>query len=163
MDSTTERRIQALLKAFTEPVYALVTGTNAITSSTSLVDITGLVIPVLPNSIYEVDSQITIQSSTIDGVKVGIGLTNSSGATIEAQWWSGNDTAGTYMNAPDRITVFNTPSRTILGAGDIGLSIIKGTFTTGSTNGNVSLKHLKVTSGTSTVFVGSFLKVMRIS
>jgi len=40
--------------------------------------------------------------------------------------------------------------------------IIKGIFTTGLNAGNFTIKHAKVTSGTSTVFINSFLKVTRI-
>lgn len=41
--------------------------------------------------------------------------------------------------------------------------IIKGRVTTAGNAGNLTVQHTKITSGTSTIFIGSFLKVTRIN
>lgn len=62
-----------------------------------------------------------------------------------------------------RISALNTaasPFMTVNGDGGI---LIKGIITTGANAGNMTIKHLKVTSGTSTVRINSFLKVAQIA
>jgi hypothetical protein len=41
--------------------------------------------------------------------------------------------------------------------------LIKGIISTNGDTGNLTIKQLKVTSGTATVYVGSYLKVTRIN
>ena len=63
-----------------------------------------------------------------------------------------------------RISALNTATALYLAtSAQTGGVVIKGRVTTGANAGNFTISHLKLTSGTSTVLVGSFLKVTRIN
>ena len=64
----------------------------------------------------------------------------------------------------ERISALNTASGTCMttSASTVGSVVIRGIITT-TGSGNFTISHLKVTSGTSTVKIGSYLKVTRIA
>ena len=63
-----------------------------------------------------------------------------------------------------RLAALNTASSAFLTtSAQSGQVLIKGLVFTTTNAGNLTIQHLKFTSGTSTVKVGSFLKVVRIA
>jgi hypothetical protein len=141
------------------PVYARVTGSNATTTSTSLVDVTGLSVALAANSVYEFVANITGNGADANGVKFGVNY-SAAGATVEAGIYA--DVAGTGTRTR-RINALNsaTAQAFFTSSNDVA-ALIQGTITTGVNAGNVTIQHLKVTSGTSTIYIGSYLKVTKI-
>lgn len=135
-----------------------VTGSNATTTGQSLVDITGLSIALLANTVYEFEAVLSVQSSSTAGNGYGIQF-SAAGATIEAQA-TGTLAAATQKTA--RINAFNTAATPFVTVAATGGIIIKGVIAVGANAGTLSARHLKVTSGTSTVFINSFVKVRAI-
>ncbi len=144
------------------PVYARVTGSNVTTTGQVLVDITGLSIPLLANVTYDFEANLTVDTSAdTTGTRYGVQFSQA-GAAVEATAISTKtNTAATNV---ERINALNTATSVAsLTTSDInGGVLIKGILTVGATAGNLTIQHLKVTSGTSTVFINSFLRVIRI-
>jgi hypothetical protein len=140
------------------PAYSRVTGSNATTTGQALADIAGLSLALLANSVYEFEACLSVQSSSTAGNGYGVNF-SAAGATVEGQ------IQGTLTATSDktlRISALNTaasPYCTIAGTGAVNL---KGIITVGANAGNITIKHLKVTSGTATVFINSYLKVTKI-
>lgn len=143
------------------PVYAQVTGSNATTTGQALVDVTGLSVALTTNAVYEFEAVMSCQTSAVTtGTAYGVNY-SAAGASVEASI-SGSSTSTAMKNL--RISALNSATALYLAtSGQTGGIIIKGRVTTGANAGNLTIQHLKLTSGTSTVFVGSFLKVTRIS
>lgn len=144
------------------PVYARVTGSNATTSSTSLVDITGLSIALAANCVYEIEvCLLTGTSAVTTGTKYGVNYSAAGAAVFAGYSGTTTDTS----NVTNRMTALNTGTSTFMttSASTNGSFLLKGIVTTGANTGNVTAQHLKVTSGTSTVFIGSYMKITRIS
>lgn len=141
---------------------ARVTGSNATTTGQTLVDITGLSVALDANAVYKYETSLSIGTSAVTtGTRYGINY-SAAGATIEGGY---QGTTTDTSNNTNRINAFNT-------AGDIFLtttSSTNGNFTsqgivrTGANAGNLTVQHLKVTSGTSTVFIDSYLIVTKIA
>lgn len=141
------------------PVYARVTGSNATTTGQALVDIAGLSIPLTTNAIYEISGMLSVSTTGTAGVQYGLNY-SVAGGTVEAQL-SGSLTS--TATKTERISVLNAASTAYLTtSGQTGGIIIRGIITTGANAGNLTVKFLKVTSGTATVFQNSVLKVTRI-
>lgn len=142
---------------------AVVAGSDATTTGQALVDITGLALGVVHASTYEIEAVLqTLASADVNGVQVGINVTQTP-VTVQATV-TGNTTTttiaeiGLQANNTAAATVFNTTS-----AGK-GLIIIKGFVVTHATlDGTLSIQHLKPTSGTSTIKVGSSLKLRKVA
>jgi len=145
----------------TASVYALVSGSNATTTGQALVDITGLSIALSANAVYEYQAVLSVLTSAVTtGVQYGVNYSAAGGA-VEGQL-IGSSTATATKS--ERVSALNTASGTYLTtSGQNGQVLMKGIITTGVNAGNFTVKHLKVTSGTSTVRINSFLKVTRIS
>lgn len=85
--------------------------------------------------------------------------TGTAGASVEAQ------ITGTLAAATQKTTRINalnsaaSPFVTVAASGGI---LIKGIIVTGANAGNLVIQHLKVTSGTATVHINSFLKAVKI-
>ena len=143
------------------PVYARVTGSNAATTGQALVDITGLTAPLIANAVYEFEAVLSVSTSAVTtGTAYGVNY-SAAGASIESQI-TGASTATASKTL--RISAFNSATALYLAtSGQTGGVIIKGTVTTGANAGNLTIQHLKLTSGTSTVFINSSLKVTRIN
>jgi len=138
--------------------YARVTGSNVTTSSTSLADITGLSVALAANSIYEFEACLSVASSSSAGNKYGVNF-SAAGATVEGQESGMN--AATGMRTA-RISALNTAGSVMPVAAADAAVRLHGIVSTGDNAGNLTVQHLKVTSGTATVYVNSFLKVTRI-
>ena len=143
-----------------QATFARVTGSDVTTTGQSLVDITGLSIALTTNAVYEIEANLSVLTSAVTtGTQYGIQY-SAAGAAIEAQV-TGSLTSTAAKT--ERISALNTATTAFLttSAQNGGIRIT-GIVTTGANAGNLTVRHLKVTSGTSTVRINSFLKVTRI-
>lgn len=142
------------------PVYAQVTGSNATTTGQALVDITGLSVACVANATYEFEAVMSCQTTAVTtGTAYGVNY-SAAGAAVEAQIIGSSTSTATKTL---RINALNSATALYLAtSAQTGGIIIKGRLTTGANPGNITAQHLKLTSGTSTVMIGSFLKVTRI-
>lgn len=138
--------------------YARVQGANATTTTQALSDIAGLSLALLANTRYEFEAILEVQSSSTAGNQYGVQF-SAAGATVHAQI-SGTLAAATSRS--DRISALNTATPTYVTAGATGGIRIHGVIVVGANPGTLTIRHLKVTSGTATVFVESFLKARPI-
>lgn len=145
-----------------KPVTKLVAGSDATTTGQSLVDITGLSIPLVINATYEFEAILACTTTAVTtGTKYGVQYSVAGGAVVSQISGALTTTTG---NGSELITALNTANATALlttSAQSGGVRIF-GTVTTGANAGNLTIQHLKVTSGTSTVKIGSYLKARRI-
>lgn len=142
------------------PVYARVTGSDVTTTGQTLVDITGLSVPLTTNAVYQIEANLSVLTSAVTtGTQYGIQYSVAGGG-VEAQV-TGSLTSTAAKT--ERISALNTATTAFLttSAQNGGIRIT-GIVTTGANAGNLTVRHLKVTSGTSTVRINSFLKVTRI-
>ncbi len=135
---------------------------DATTTGQALVDVTGLTAAVVHGAVYEIEAHLlTVASADTNGFEAGINVTQTP-VTVEATA-TGNTTTTTIasvgIQANNTATAaFNTTS------GGKGHLLIKGFVTTHATlDGTLSIQHLKVTAGTSTIKAGSTLKVRRVA
>ena len=139
-----------------------VAGTNYVTpTGQALTDITGLSVALTTNAVYEFEAVLSVSTSAVTtGTAYGVNY-SAAGGTVEAQiTGASTSTASKTL----RINALNSATALYLAtSAQTGGVIIKGRITTGANAGNLTIQHLKLTSGTSTVFIGSFLKVVRIS
>lgn len=142
-------------------VYSRVTGSDASTTGQALVDITGLSNALVANAVYEFEA---VMSCTVSAVTTGISYGvqfSAAGATVEANISAASSTTATKT---ERISAFNAATTAFLASsGQSGGVNIRGTIVTGANPGNLTIRHLKITSGTSTVRINSFLRTIRIS
>jgi hypothetical protein len=140
-----------------------VTTTDATTTGITLTNVTGLVTSTLSlSTTYEFEAVLMCTTTAVaTGTKYGVNV--SVAPTLILAQFSGavtSTTGGittTNTNAASSATTFLTT------ASQSGIIIIKGMFTTAGTGSPVfSIQHLKVTSGTSTVKVGSTLRVKKV-
>jgi len=155
-DNTTALATTAFVQSET-PTYSRVTSTVT-NLTTTLTDITGLSFAATTNAVYEFEAVLSVQSSTTNGNAYAVNY-SAAGATVEAQI-TGTLAAATQKTL--RISALNNAATPFVTAVITGGILIKGIFTTGANAGNFTIQHYKVTSGTSTVFANSFLKVTRI-
>jgi hypothetical protein len=142
------------------PVYARVTGSNATTTGQALVNITGLSIALTTNATYEFEAVLSVSTSAVTtGTAYGVNY-SAAGATVEAHiTGASTSTASKTL----RINALNTATALYLAtSAQTGGILIKGIVTTGANAGNFTISHLKLTSGTSTVFINSYLSCTRI-
>lgn len=142
------------------PVYARVTGSNATTTGQALVNVTGLSIALVINATYEFEAVLSVSTSAVTtGTAYGVNYSVAGGA-VEAQiTGASTSTASKTL----RINALNTATTLYLAtSAQTGGVVIKGIVTTGANAGNFTISHLKLTSGTSTVFINSYLKATRI-
>lgn len=143
------------------PRYARVTGSNVTTTGQTLEDITGLSISLEANTTYEFEAVLScLTSADTTGTSYGVNY-SAAGAAVEGQI-SGSFTATAAKVL--RISALNTAYGAFLTtSAQSGGVILKGIVTTAAQTGNFTVKHLKVASGTSTVYIGSYLKVVKIA
>ncbi len=140
-----------------------VSGSNATTTGTSLTDVTGLVTGTLSTSSnYEFEAVLWCTTSAVTtGTKYGVNVTGTGSPAAYAVYMgavtstTGATTSTNALNTGDATAFLTTSAAN-------GMIIIKGIFVTGTGSPAFSIKHLKVTSGTSTVKVGSTLRIRKI-
>lgn len=137
--------------------YARVSGANVTRTAQTLADITGLTIPLLANSVYDVQVCLSVASSSTAGNGYALAY-SAAGASVEGQI-SGTLAAATQKTM--RIASFAASQTFVTVAADGGIWI-QAIVTTGANAGNLSAQHLKVTSGTSTVYINSYIRAIKI-
>ncbi len=140
--------------------YLKVVTSAATTTGQSLVDITGLVSGTLTNSAtYEIEAVLNVTNSAdTNGQEFGIGAGGTGSAAVVNVILTGTTTttAATAQTINAVATASSAMNSTSAATGTI---IIKGFVTTRSTGtATISVTHLKPTSGTSSVNVGSVLR-----
>lgn len=140
--------------------FVRVYGGNFVTSSTSAVDVPGLIWAASANSLYEVDVFLAGRSSSSAGSKADI---NFSAAGATGTWIEFEDlsTLATFIN----VNVIGTMSAGGIWTAttaDQGL-IINAMVKTGVNAGNITVQALKITSGTLTIYSGSVMKVKKVN
>lgn len=142
------------------PFYRRVSGSNATTTGQSLVDVPGLSATLAPSAVYEVEINLTVSTSAVTtGVQYAVNYT-AAGATFEGIV-EGSTTS--TASRKDRYSTLNANSPTLLTTSGMSGGVrITGAIITGANAGDIRVRHLKVTSGTSTVFINSFMKLTRI-
>lgn len=146
--------------ALAKSAFARVTGSNATTTGQSLTNITGLSVALIANAVYEFEGVLSVSTTAVTtGTAYGVQY-SAAGATIEAHI-TGSSTSTAAKT--ERISALNTATGAYLTtASQTGGMKIFGIIATGANAGNLTIQHLKLTSGTSTVFINSYLKVTRI-
>lgn len=129
------------------------------TTGQALADIADLSIALLANSVYEFAAILTVASSSTAGNQYGVQF-SAAGATINAQI-SGTLAAATARS--DRINALNTATPAYVTSGASGGIVIQGIIVVGANAGNLTIRHLKATSGTATVHAQSYLKALKIA
>jgi len=135
-----------------------VAGSDFTTSSTSLVDITGLVSGTLATAtLYEVDAQLYCNSSSTAGMAVGV--QQSGGGSGQIGVWAGSATNAAATGISISSNALNTAGAPCLLVNGDGMISFKGFIKTGSTGSpTISCKALKTTSGTAKVYIGSVFR-----
>lgn len=129
-------------------------GSNFTTTSTSLVDVTGLITPTLANSTtYEIEVEGSAQSSSAAGLKFGI---HGGGSGSAATCFCVGQSAAVVFSLP----AIDTANNNALLTGTTQQVIrVRGFVTTRSTGtATISFQVQKQTSGTATVFQRTQLK-----
>jgi len=144
------------------PTYARVTTSDVTETGQALADITGLSVALAASAVYEFEANLPCAGDTgTDGNAYGVNFSGAAGATLEASLYA--PPTSTTMKT-ERINALNTASSAYFTtASQSGGVLIKGIISTNGDTGNLTIKQLKVVSGTATVYVGSYLKVTRIN
>ena len=138
--------------------FVRVTSSDFTTTSSSLVDITGLTFAALANSKYEIESVLSGSSSDANGVKVAISFSaaGSSGSFVTVGGISGGASAsGNTVGTAEPTGYWGF-------AGTTSGIWIKAIVVIGVNAGNITTQVLKVTGGTATIQTGSVMKIKKI-
>ena len=140
--------------------FVQVSGSDFTTSSTSLVNITGLTFPALANAKYEIEIVLATQSSDTNGLKVAVNF-SAAGATGAFNTVGGGVVA---VGAGVSGNVFGTaePSAFVSVAATTATVWSEAIVVIGANAGNITATILKVTAGTATVFIGSVMKIKKL-
>lgn len=139
-----------------------VAGSDATTTGQSLVDITGLSVALLANSKYEVEAVLWVGTTAVTtGCRYGVNFSAAGAAAYMVYTGATTATAGATSSTNALNTACGTAFLTT--SAMLGMVIIRGMVVTGANAGNLTIRHLKVTSGTSTVKTGSMLKVRKVA
>jgi hypothetical protein len=139
--------------------FARVAGTDFTTASLTLVDITGLTFATAASGVYAFRAMLSANGADANGLKVGV-QHSGSGAAVEAVA-SGSLLATSAQAA--RISALNTLTVAFATSATDGGIVVEGILTVGANAGNLTIQLAKVTSGTATVRINSFLDVKRIA
>lgn len=129
-------------------------------SSTSFADITGLSLSLISGALYEIEMSMICLSSTNAGADFFVlysGTASTNKHSVVSSTSMGSSVKGfvfTYDNDPSQ------PD--FLTDGGTGFIRVKGIIKT-TTSGTLVARYKKQTSGTLTVYAGSFIKATRIS
>jgi hypothetical protein len=137
-----------------------VSGSDFTTSSTSLVDITGLTYAAAANKLYRVEVDLFGQNTGTAGMKIALAF-----SAAGAAGWHLSMSHTTSAAASTAINPIGTASTTIYwttATTDLTSKLI-GTIATGANTGNITAQALKVTSGTLTVHIGSTMTVTQLT
>lgn len=137
-----------------------VSGSNFTTTSSTLVNITGLTFAASANKLYKIEGLIKFSGDNASGLRFGVQYSASLASHCVDYLGASNSQAGAhYCN-----TVFNDPSVTFGTTTTTAMVvIIKGFLTTGANAGNFTIQVHKVTSGTATIYIGSEMVVNELA
>lgn len=141
-----------------QPIYDTINGTVT-TTGQALVDITGLSVALEASSVYDIEVHLFVGTSNVStGTRYAVNY--SGNATIDAGL-RGSSTS--TADKSERVTALNTQTGIYLtSSNQTGFVSLRGRLVT-TTAGDFTVKHLKVTSGTSSVFAGSFIKAFKVN
>lgn len=141
-------------------LYGYVTDTYDITSTT-LVNITGMSISLQASSTYEIEVNLLCNVSAVTtGAGFGINLTSTTGAYFKGLMWGSTTTSANKMVLVD--TWDTATSGWLTTSGSYGGVKLTARLTTGSTAPTLTVKALKTTSGTLTIWLWSYVKATKI-
>ncbi len=127
---------------------------DASTTGQVLVDISGLSAELEANSVYNFQIHLQISASSQYGVQY-----TGSGSLAGGYLGTGANASAVTVG---RITSFNAATASVNSAGTSSIITLTGTIIT-TTAGTFTVRHLKVTSGTNTVYAGSFLMITKVT
>jgi hypothetical protein len=154
-----------LLASESMGVTSQVSGSNFTTSSTTLVDITGLTFAVDTgaNHLYEVDACIKCQSDSSAGLKFSVGC-SSAGATGEYMVNANLTQVGSAIGADyNALGTAESNARSTTANTDSIANIKAMVSTTAGNAGNITIKIQKQTGGGLTVYIGSRMTVTTLT
>jgi len=137
-----------------------VTGSDFTTTSTSLVNITGLTFAASANALYEVDALLRIQNSGTNAIQFAIAY-SAAGAT-GTFFFAGNQTATTSVSQMSALGVANGSFYATVATTNF-VALIHGIVVTGANAGNITAQTIHATSGTTTVYIGSRMSVRQLA
>ena len=143
-----------------------VSGSDVTTTGQTLVDITGLVTPTLTvSSNYEIEAMLIVATSAVTtGTEYGVNCTGTS--TTQGIIYIGPTTvsAGVQVMAENGTNANNTAATPAMltTSSETGVIFIHGYVNTGTGSPTIAIRHLKVTSGTSTVKIGSIMRYRKL-
>ncbi len=141
-----------------------VTSSPATTTQQTLQNITGMVSGTLSNSTkYEIEVVIDATTSAdTTGIKYGISCGGTGSAGVVQVFVSSSSTSATAVGQYGIAAVDTGGTTVMTTSAQTGQTIMKGMVTTRSTGtATIIIQHLKVTSGTSTVLVGSVFRIRK--
>lgn len=138
--------------------YARVVGANVTRTAQTLADVTGLSLALAANAVYDVQVCMSVASSSTAGNGYALAY-SAAGASVEGQI-SGTLAAATQKTV--RISAFASSAQPFVTVASNGGIWIQAIVTTGANAGDLTVQHLKVTSGTSTVYINSYIRAIRI-
>ncbi len=137
-----------------------VSGSDATNATTSLADVTGLVTPTLAAAtLYAIHAVLYVSTSNVaTGTEYAIGTTGTGSAAVVNSVLMGTTT--TNAASVQTISASGTASTAMLTTASISgtINITGWVLTRSGGTPTISIQHLKVTSGTSTVKIGSYLE-----
>jgi hypothetical protein len=158
--SSTKKVNLSVIKTYMAGTVSQVSGSDFTTSSTSLVDITGLTFAAAASKLYRVEVDLFGQNTGTAGMKIALAF-----SAAGAAGWHLTMSHTTSAAASTAINPIGTASTTIYwttATTDLTSKII-GTIVTGANTGNITAQALKVTSGTLTVHIGSTMTVTQLT
>ena len=142
-----------------------VSGSNVTTTGQTAASVTGLSFAIAANEVWVCRVHMKVGSSSATGLQVAVSF--PAAATVTADWlgntltnpamaWEQTTASGTLTT-----TSFDTLAATTAGIG----AFVNGEITVanGANAGTVQIQFAKTTSGTATVYIGSFLTAHRIA
>ena len=140
-------------------------GSDATATGQTLVDVTGLTFNAAPSSTYEFETLLDVSTTAVTktGTKYGVNVSPAPTRIFSTFVGPTTSPASVRTMVTGGANADDIASATFLTtASETGL-LFKGYFvTSASASPDFSIRHLKVTSGTSTVKIGSILKVRKI-
>jgi hypothetical protein len=139
-----------------------VASSNFTTTSTSLVNITGLTFAAAASSLYEVQVVLKVQSSNTTGMQWSIAC-SAAGATGEFICISHTTTATNAQTYQSNVIGTANAIDLITSSTADAIVTIYAVVTTVGATGNITAQVQKTTSGTATVYIGSILKIKKLA
>ena len=157
------RNINGILdyqKSDQEDVAAVV-GADFTNATAVLLDIVGLSLPLLGYSTYAFEACISAGvSADVNGACFAVGFDGAAGANLEAQIL-GTLTAASAI--AERIFAILTGTTALLTTvSQDGAIMIRGIITTQADPGNLTIQVNHPTAGTTTIYIGSYLRTVKV-